>query len=343
MDETLEIDRVGERVESESDPSSLKGKRKAQETERKSTSTKLSLDLIYLESIKSLDLALIIAGAPGENRKEYIYHLIRLLQTKLSSSSNHLDDSSRKRIRISNDSSNLKFNHQEKFEENDLHSHKIDFETKLQESRFSQRIPILEKPPSMIKFQSIYSKKPFIVRGFAKDWPALDPYPTSNQDQDEKIFSSLRSTTLNGRSKWSSSDYLTSPSISGPGRVVPVEIGEKYTDQDWKQEIISWDSFLERIGWDENQDDEHEGKEIKEPIYLAQHTLLTQFPNLIKDMILPDYLYSCPQVSNGDDDDYQPPVDDEPIISVWIGGENTYSPAHTDPYFNCYGESGKVG
>ncbi|WFD33723.1 [histone H3]-dimethyl-L-lysine(36) demethylase [Malassezia cuniculi] len=146
---------------------------------------------------------------------------------------------------------------------------------------------------------------PFIVRDYASNWPALSP-------------------THPGRPpRWADVNYLTR--CAGPGRVVPVETGSRYTDAAWGQVIMGWDEFLHRAGWDGSQPDNS--------VYLAQHTLLDQFPRLASDIHVPEYVRSkppAPWYAHG----YKSPP--EPIISVWIGPGGTVSPAHTDTYYNCY-------
>ena len=92
--------------------------------------------------------------------------------------------------------------------------------------------------------------------------------------------------------RWQSTDYLLD--MTGEGRFVPVETGGSYVDDDWGQTIMPWRQFVE------------DGRG-----YLAQHNLFKQFPELEKDIIVPDYAWMG-----------------EPMINVWIGGD-TLSPAHT--------------
>ena len=114
--------------------------------------------------------------------------------------------------------------------------------------------------------------------------------------------------------------------------MVPVEKGGNYTAEDWGQEMMRFDVFLRRTGW------LPEAAEERTPLYLAQHTLLTQFPWLANDMLVPDYVYACPP-----EPAYLRRVGgahvgqlEDVITSMWIGPQGTVSPAHTDPYFNCY-------
>lgn len=133
---------------------------------------------------------------------------------------------------------------------------------------------------------------PFIVRGYARDWPA--------------------------RRRWHDDEYLRER--AGPCRVVPVEKGASYTDADWGQTLMPWALFLDQIQWGRLT------KDTPQPLYLAQHTLMQQFPWVAEDLRTPDYVYACPTGGTVR----------EPVTSVWIGPANTVSPAHTDPYYNCY-------
>lgn len=150
---------------------------------------------------------------------------------------------------------------------------------------------------------------PFIVRSYASDWPALAP----NAD--------------GTAARWADINYLLQR--AGPSRVVPVETSSRYTDAQWGQVIMGWDEFLYAAGWD--------GGAARKSVYLAQHTLMDQFPWLAEDMRIPKYVYSMPPRPH-----YAPAAPhgsctgSSPIASVWIGPGGTVSPAHTDPYYNCY-------
>lgn len=71
---------------------------------------------------------------------------------------------------------------------------------------------------------------------------------------------------------------------------------------------MSWESFLDGIGWGkdyseadsgvsrstDNNGTSVEGGPDSEGLYLAQHSLFTQFPKLRADILVPDYVYSSP-------------------------------------------------
>lgn len=178
-------------------------------------------------------------------------------------------------------------------------------------------IPSLTTPPSLAAFQAREYQAPFILRGYAHDWPALNERP------------------------WASTDYLCA--VAGPARVVPVEVGRDYRTDDWTQKIMPWDVFLSSLDTQ------------SEPLYLAQHSLLMQFPALRADITVPDYVYAVLPRGSG------PPANDEQlVINAWLGPKDTVSPAHTvrgvnfcsgitlltassqDPYFNMYSRSSVV-
>ncbi|KAG6879030.1 hypothetical protein C0992_005723 [Termitomyces sp. T32_za158] len=165
----------------------------------------------------------------------------------------------------------------------------------------------MECTPSLLSFRRGY-KSPFVIRGYACDWPALAEHP------------------------WHSAAYLQS--ISGPGRVVPVEIGADYRAQEWTQKLMKWDDFLAYLDLDDNPISTNTIQ--NNIIYLAQHNLSLQFPELLKDIIVPDYVYllmDSPGLGH-----YRAPRNDEQlVINMWLGPKGTVSPAHTDPYHNLFG------
>lgn len=146
------------------------------------------------------------------------------------------------------------------------------------------------------------STTPLVIPGALDAWPALKlwQYPQH-----------LVQLTLGGR------------------RLVPVEIGRSYTDEDWGQQLLPFSRFLEEYVLP---------AEPQNIGYLAQHDLFQQLPALRNDILLPDYCYSTP-----------PSADaatlktaglstasqlDEPLLNAWFGPKGTKTPLHTDPYHN---------
>lgn len=157
---------------------------------------------------------------------------------------------------------------------------------------FSQEIPRLSSPPSLEKFRAELYCRPFIISGYARTWPAITEHP------------------------WASTDYLRA--VSGPGRIVPVEVGKDYRTDDWTSTLMPWDEFLSSLD-----------SGTEKPLYLAQHSLFMQFPSLRADIEVPDYVYTCPSPPP-DYPEYEPPGNEEQLVlNAWLGPKGTVSPAHT--------------
>ncbi|KAJ5422484.1 hypothetical protein N7491_010929 [Penicillium cf. griseofulvum] len=98
---------------------------------------------------------------------------------------------------------------------------------------------------------------------------------------------------------WSSRNYWWDRTFGGR-RLVPIEVGRSYTDEDWGQKIMPFKEFVDKYIWQgklaptgsENQPQvtNLDG----ETAYMAQHDLLTQIPALRNDISVPDYCYITP-------------------------------------------------
>ncbi|KAG0718074.1 JmjC domain-containing protein 5 [Chionoecetes opilio] len=95
-------------------------------------------------------------------------------------------------------------------------------------------------------------------------------------------------------------------------RTVPVEVGARYTDSSWYQRLMTLDEYF-------TQYVTCCGNEGRPTGYLAQHHLLDQVPQLMEDIVVPDYCHLGQQ---------------PPRINAWVGPRGTVSPLHHDPDHN---------
>lgn len=162
--------------------------------------------------------------------------------------------------------------------------------------------------------------QPLIISGLADNWPA-------------------RTTRL-----WCKPAYLLSRTFGGR-RLVPVEIGRSYVDEGWGQELITFREFISSF-CDPSSNEPPAASSTpslshtqtsrpptKDLAYLAQHPLLTQIPSLRADITIPDLCYTYPPPNPFQRGPAAEEVD-EPKLNAWFGPAGTITPLHTDPYHN---------
>lgn len=143
---------------------------------------------------------------------------------------------------------------------------------------------------------------PIIIPGILVTWPAI--------------------------SLWQNPTYLMRVTLGGR-RLVPVEVGKSYLDDEWSQKMMPFREFMT---------DFLLPKEPKEVGYLAQHDLFAQIPALKNDITIPDYCYTTPPDPDGAASRTAGLASarrlDEPLLNAWLGPKGTKTPLHTDPYHN---------
>nr|XP_043625214.1 lysine-specific demethylase JMJ30 isoform X2 [Erigeron canadensis] len=109
------------------------------------------------------------------------------------------------------------------------------------------------------------------------------------------------------RTKWNDLSYLKK--VAGY-RTVPVEVGKNYLCTDWKQEMLTFSEFLDRI----------QSNSPVVPTYLAQHPLFDQIQELRNDIVVPDYCFAGGTEMKS--------------VNAWFGPAGTVTPLHHDPHHN---------
>ncbi|KAK7734972.1 hypothetical protein SLS53_007749 [Cytospora paraplurivora] len=158
--------------------------------------------------------------------------------------------------------------------------------------------------------------EPLVLTGLVDDWPARAERP------------------------WDQPSYLMARTFGGR-RLVPVEIGRSYVDEGWGQKIVPFGEFLS--GYidtsfspfsptkDHPAQEQQQGE--KPVAYLAQHQLFLQLPQLRHDILIPDQCYTAPPPHPTDPTQDQQELE-VPLLNAWLGPPGTITPLHTDPYHN---------
>ncbi len=374
----------------------------------------VEFEVVLDKLVETLDLVLIMSGAPGPGRKEWIHRTFSILESLFKNSpypwsspkpaeiaATEAKERVDRRIRISDDY----------YEENGKqYRARIARAECLFTDKFppisrgeEPYIPRIERGISRVKYPSMEDFQrhmwqpkveslvkrpkgdlisadlgalPVIITGTIEGWPARTARP------------------------WRSPRYLLKRTLGGRRRV-PIEVGKDYTDGEWGQKIMRFGEFLEGMGgpkygsaheyaamekeeirkeveneiahdkererpkkggapvYDYGSDggvEYHTGfgsnpykapkvTDASELLYLAQTPLFEQFPELRKDLSVPDYCFIPPpppsaaspffgKHSKGPAAEGKTPELEEPILNAWLGPKGTVSPLHVDPRHN---------
>ncbi|KAK4454382.1 hypothetical protein QBC34DRAFT_471270 [Podospora aff. communis PSN243] len=267
-----------------------------------STST-MSEETALDDLVKTLDLALILAGAAGEQRgRKWIDTAMTLLEESLGSTESTQDDiPPAKKLRLSpnqNDKPISRWDSTPSFSKHEPFTPPITH-------------PVSRTAPlSLSAFQSYMDSSPdgpspLIITSLATTWPCLTTNP------------------------WSKPSYLLSRTFSGR-RLVPIELGRSYVDINWTQRLLPFRTFLHTYI---DPPPTPTNQNPNPTAYLAQHQLFTQLTSLRNDILIPDYCYTVPPGHPTDPALNQPELD-APQLNAWFGPASTITPLHTDPYHN---------
>ena len=268
------------------------------------------------EAVATLDRALIMAGGLG--REDIIHEILRQLQEYLKHDENNSYHQPKRR----------KVDH--KFETHpDSEGHLLPGEA-TSIPNIKSHVATLNKPGLNLFQRHMTDRKgPVVLHGILENWPALH--------------------------LWKSTSYWYSRTLGGR-RLVPVELGRSYVDDDWGQKLMPFKLFLQHHILRGGSDDTQKG-------YLAQHDLLKQIPSLYTAIATPDYCYldapppepgtpvalkqaktektshpTCLPIAADNPseaaDDRNSEEASEAKANIWFGPAWTISPLHHDPYHN---------
>lgn len=175
-------------------------------------------------------------------------------------------------------------------------------------------VPTLHQPDLMHFYEHhLLRRQPVLIRGAIDDWPAL--------------------------SRWTL-PYLLSRCA---GRLVPVEIGRRYTDLDWGQRVMSFERFmreyivqphLRRL---DSGAPAHPADQADQPKgYCAQYELFDRIECLADDFYVPDYCALGAACETADEEDAE--MDSTVDVNAWFGPADTVSPLHFDPKDNLFAQ-----
>lgn len=224
--------------------------------------TRINIEASWVkEAIHALDMALIMTGGRGREQ------LINRLFSELKLATDKWGDESAG----SEDSKKLEGPPQKR-QKTVQEMHPPMFPpTSIPEPRLNYPIPRVSNPTMAYMENHIEKiRTPLVITDNVDHWPAMNTRP------------------------WASREYWWNRTLNGK-RLIPVEVGRSYTDEEWGQKIMEIQEFAKKYLWNGHQDDQSSTEqESGETGYMAQHDLMRQIPELRNDIAVPDYCYIDP-------------------------------------------------
>lgn len=252
------------------------------------------------EIVKTLDMALIMTGAPGDDRRETFDELLDKLDRYVTNIDITRERFSGKRRKLHPES--------------------------LTPPNPPPLAPEIEhaidrhfEPLSLERFQLHLNgaNTPMIISKLISHWPALTDRPWSSASYLlSKTHRGKRLVPVELGKSYTTADW--GQKIMTFGEFMNTHILNPRSNLHFQTE-----DEAEEISMDES---------APSPIgYLAQHTLFSQIPSLRNDILTPDYCYTSPPAPPNI---ARPAQLDGPLVNAWFGPSGTISPLHTDPYSN---------
>lgn len=137
---------------------------------------------------------------------------------------------------------------------------------------------------------------------------ALDRFIIDHVSKENPVVISHMAIDWPAYTRWNRTAYWRSIAMY---RTVPVEVGKDYMAAEWTQKLMPFSEFLDHMT----------DRDCDDLVYLAQHQLLEQIPELQEDIIIPDYCHATGNIVS---------------INAWIGPAGTVTPIHSDPHHNVF-------
>ncbi|KFY45387.1 hypothetical protein V494_00965 [Pseudogymnoascus sp. VKM F-4513 (FW-928)] len=307
------------------------------------------------EVVRTLDMVLIMSGAPGEGRREWIEKTFEMLEDVIAE--RHELEFSEGKLLPLREGERRRDMKSDAAESKGKEAPEIDSpEPPAKRAKIGNTISTLEDgvdcfpssqyftPPVSHPIPRMELPDSFTLGALMSNPadPAVGPVPV--------VFTGgMGHWPAMSERPWSNPRYLMKRTLGGR-RLVPVEVGRSYVDGGWGQRIIPFKEFLEEFVMRPStvrQTEEcksgdgalnKEQKEKGKTGYLAQHNLFSQIPALRSDILIPDVCWLDPPPPH-----FSSPLTaqhaaaaklDEPLLNAWFGPAGTISPLHVDPYHN---------